>query len=55
MNLNDSSVPLITDLESRDEIPRLDFVILLLEDFERKHESEFSGTGSDSALFLHDR
>jgi len=52
MSLTDSFTPLVTALEARDEIPKLDFVISMLEDFERKHQSEKqSTTGSDSALF----
>ena len=52
MSLTESFAPLVVALESRDEIPKLDFVISMLEDFERKHQDEeFSITGSDSALF----
>ena len=52
MSLTESFAPLVVALESRDEIPKLDFVISMLEDFERKHQDEeFSITRSDSALF----
>ena len=52
MSLTESFAPLVVALESRDKIPKLDFVISMLEDFERKHQDEeFSITGSDSALF----
>ena len=40
MSLTESFAPLVVALESRDEIPKLDFVISMLEDFERKHQDE---------------
>ena len=42
LSLTDSFTPLVTALEARDEITKLDFVISMLEDFERKHQSEKS-------------
>ena len=51
MSLTEIFAPLVVALESRDEVPKLDFVISMLEDFERKHQSEeLSKTGSDLAL-----
>ena len=40
MSLIESFAPLVVALEPRDEIPKVDFVISMLEDFERKHQSE---------------
>ena len=52
MSLTESFVPFVVTLESRDEIPKLDFVISMQEDFDRKHQSEESSKiGSDSTLF----
>ena len=45
-------MPLVTALEARDEIPKLEFVISMIQDFERKRQSEIQcTTGSDLALF----
>ena len=49
MSLTDNFMPLVTSLEARDEIPKLEFVIFLLEDFELKRQSEIQSTQESNA------